>query len=317
MKVLLVDFDSKLPNLALMKLSAWHKLQGDEVGFHVEDPDKIYVSVVFKKNKQFAGGIPLLYPNAEVVYGGSGWDLHKDLPDEIEYIKPDYELYNGMVCERCLNLIEYCKCKMGPIKGDMNYSTGFTTRGCIRNCYFCIVPEKEGMIRINQHPREFWDPSHKKLIMYDNNILALKKWFFEITDWIIEKDLIVDFNQGLDIRLLTPDMAERLNEMRSTHTWKFAFDDMSLKDEVIRGINILKEAGIDTKNHTSFYVYCHDDSMYQDTLDRCNILRENRTCSFVMFNIDKKKSKRITKLQRWANRRWAYWAGGFDPRRSF
>lgn len=288
-KVLLVDVDSKIPNLALMKLSAYHKSKDDEVGFNVGEPDKIYVSVIFKKNRGKVSGMKYLYPNSEIVFGGCGWDLKNKLPDEIEYIKPDYDLYG------------------------VDYSMGFTTRGCIRNCYFCIVPEKEGMIRINQHPREFHNPKFNEMILLDNNILAKPKWFFEVTDWFMDMGLKIDFNQGLDIRLLTKEIAERLHELKGVGTWKFAFDNMNVKKDVLKGIKILKDAGINMKQQTSFYVYCHDNSMFKDALDRCNILRENGCNSFVMFNIDNKdRSKQIKNLQRWANRRWVYWSGPFD-----
>jgi len=288
-KVLLVDVDSKIPNLALMKLSAYHKSKGDEVGFNVNDPDKVYASIIFKKHAISPIMLRLQYPDAEVVIGGCGQDLSLTLPDEVEYIKPDYTLY------------------------DMDYSMGFTTRGCIRNCYFCIVPKKEGMIRINQHPKEFHDERFNKIIMLDNNILAKPNWFFEITDWFIKNDLKIDFNQGMDIRLLTKDIAERLYELKRESTWKFAFDSIESKKEVIRGIDLLKDAGINTKQHLSFYVYCHDNSMFEEALERCNILRERRCNSFVMFNIDNNdRSHHVRNLQRWANRRFAYWRGTFD-----
>jgi len=113
MKVLLVDFDSKIPNLALMKLSAWHKQKGDLVGFDIQDPDQVYVSVVFSKNKSQAAGLTTMFPNSMISFGGPGWDLQNFLPEEIEKIKPDYDLYPS------------------------EYSQGYTTRGCIRKCPFC------------------------------------------------------------------------------------------------------------------------------------------------------------------------------------
>lgn len=124
MKVLLIDMDSTIPNLALMKVSAYHKSKGDEVGFHVYDPDKVYCSIIFKKNKHKADGLRFLYPDAELDIGGSGYDLHKVLPPEIESMTPDYSLYPE----------------------NQSYY-GFTTRGCIRHCPFCIVHDKEGKFR--------------------------------------------------------------------------------------------------------------------------------------------------------------------------
>jgi len=93
MIVLLVDVDSKISNLALMKISAYHKLLGDTVGFGIENPDKVYISCIFKKNAGQAKGIARYYPDAEIDIGGSGVDLKKQLPNEIEMIKPDYDLY--------------------------------------------------------------------------------------------------------------------------------------------------------------------------------------------------------------------------------
>ena len=92
-KVLLIDIDSRIPNLALMKISAYHKAQGDEVGFSVTDPDKVYASVIFKKNRHLVDGLRFYYPDAEIDVGGSGYDLKKILPDEIEAMTPDYSIY--------------------------------------------------------------------------------------------------------------------------------------------------------------------------------------------------------------------------------
>ena len=133
-KVLLIDVDSKIPNLALMKISAYHKFNGDEVGFNVQNPDKVYISCIFSRNRTKAIGIPTLF-RCVCELGGYGIN-DKQLPSEVEHIMPDYDLY------RC------------------DYSFGFTTRGCIRNCDFCIVPKKEGKIKFNADIYEFWDKRH-------------------------------------------------------------------------------------------------------------------------------------------------------------
>ncbi len=75
------------------------------------------------------------------------------------------------------------------LKPSANYSLGFTSRGCPRNCGFCIVHQKEGSFKRWQHPKHFYDESHDKIKLYDNNILADKEWFYEITDWILDMDL--------------------------------------------------------------------------------------------------------------------------------
>ena len=148
MRVKLIDVDSTIPNLALMKLSAYHKAKGDEVGFNIEDPEKVYASIIFKKNRYKADGLRFYYPDAEIDVGGSGYDLYKRIPEEAELLCPDYSLYEGM-----------------------DFDLGFTSRGCDRGCYFCIVTRKEGPYRRAQHPSEFHDPSHKKVMLLDNNIL--------------------------------------------------------------------------------------------------------------------------------------------------
>jgi len=200
-KALLIDVDSVIPNLALMHISTWKKSLGYKVGFNVGDPDEVYASCIFHKNKHLTDGLHFYYPNAKIDVGGGGVDLHKTLPREVDLMMPDYRLYP--------------KC---------DYDLGFTTRGCDRNCYFCIVPKKEGRFHINQHPREFHDPKHKKIVLMDNNILLDKDWFYEVTGWIIEHQMKVDFNQGLDIRLMDRDIAKRIKELKPIDAWHFAFD---------------------------------------------------------------------------------------------
>lgn len=278
MKVLLIDVDSTIPNLALMHISTWRKSLGYETGFNISDPDEVWASVIFKANRHKVDGLRFYYPNAQIDIGGSGYDLRKRLPDEVSRMMPDYSIYP-----------------------ECDYDLGFTTRGCDRGCYFCIVPKKEGRFRINQHPSEFHDPSHRKIVLMDNNILLNKDWFFEVTDWIIENRLKVDFNQGLDIRLMDRDIAKRIRELSPIGKWHFAFDSMDYKDDVIRGIAMLNEAGVSVRNTANWYVYLHNDAAFDDALERCNILRENMALPYIMVNRDSPRTQRMTDLKRWAH----------------
>lgn len=281
-KVLLIDVDSRIPNLALMKLSAWHKARGDEVGFNVTNPTHVYASVVFKKNKHRVDGLRYYYPDAEIMVGGSGYDLAATLPAEVERLAPDYSLYPGL-----------------------DYSMGFTSRGCVRNCYFCIVPGKEGKYRRVQHPREF--VQHDKVKLLDNNWYADRDWFFETSNWLIEHNVAVDVTQGMDIRLLTPEIAAQLKRLRWWRPMHFAFDDMSSKEAVLRGLDILKAEGFDLKHDLNVYVYCHDDTQYDDAVARCRILRSRMVTAYVMCNIDQPRTPRMIQLQRWTARPWIYY----------
>ena len=299
MRILLIDVDSKIPNLALMKISAYHKKLGDEVGFNISDPDKIYASVIFKKNRHLVDGLKFLYPNAEIDIGGSGYDLKKQLPDEIESLPPDYDLYPD--CDRYY---------------------GFTTRGCIRNCSFCIVPKKEGRFRtlyekgidalksitgessysILYHHNKF-----TRIEFLDNNILADKNWFYEICDTLDYLGWLVDFNQGLDIRLVDDLVAEQLHRLYPITCWKFAFDNMNYKDHVIEGIEILKRNGINVRNQVMFYVYVDSDEDFDDALKRCKILKACGTTPYIMLNQDVEHTKRMKDLKRWC-RPWIFWS---------
>jgi len=286
MRILLVDVDSTIPNLALMKISAHHKSIGDDVGFlNTNDPDIVYASVIFTKNKRRTEGLRFLYPDAEIIIGGSGHSLDNHLPDEIEKMRPDYDLYPGI-----------------------DYSLGYTTRGCDRHCYFCIVPQKEGKYYRVQHPMKFYNPNFKKIVFLDNNILLDKAWFFEVMDWCKGNRLSVDFNQGLDIRLLDEDVAKRLAKVNVHAGYRFAYDNSSMAGLVKEKCSLLKSVGINIRSDVQFYVYCDSDQMYDDAVWRCRHLKELNTNPFVQYNIDKNPTKRIQQLRRWANRKQAFWA---------
>ena len=294
MKVLLIDVDSKIPNLALMKISAYHKSIGDEVGFNISQPDKIYASIIFNKNRHAMDGLSMLYPDAEIDIGGGGYDLMKKLPDNIENITPDYSLY-----------------------GDDTIPIGFTTRGCIRKCPFCIVWKKEGKFhRLYDSPSEalnhiIGDNTTGKVILLDNNILADKEWFMALADEIIKRNLKVEFSQGLDIRLLDEEIAQKIAKMKSFSSWKFAFDSMNYKDAVLKGIKMLNDAGFKVRSKALFYVYCNDDESVDDAVERCRILKSNNATAYSMINADVKQTDRMKALKRWT-RPWYFWSCDYD-----
>lgn len=287
MKVKLVDVDSKIPNLALMKLSTYFKENDSEVGFDVEDPDLICASVIYKKNALKLDMIREQYGEKKCDFGGSGYSLTHNLPDEIEFMKPDYDLYPS------------------------EYAQGFTTRGCIRNCNFCIVPTKEGKLVRWQHPREFYDDRFDTIWIMDNNWIADKKHFVETSGWILDHDLKV-LECGFDVRITDEDIVKRISELKFPKGIHFAFDDSSLREIVKEKVVLLKEYGINTRHDVIFYVYCDSPKQVDDAVRRCRILKKLNVNPFVMYNIDRNRTPRVKKLQHWANRRKLFWSCDFE-----
>lgn len=287
MRVKLIDLDSKMPNLALMQLSSMHKSLGDEVGFDVNNPDKVYISCIFKNNAPQAYGVASMYPDAEVDIGGSGIDLTKRTPVSAQKVYPDYSLYPSI-----------------------NYSLGFSSRGCIRKCPFCVVPEKEGKIHKWQHVREFYNPKFRDVYFLDNNMYAIKDWFFENTDFILENNLRMCVPQGFDIRILDEEIAERLSKIKwSNRRITFAFDNMQDEKAVINGIEMLQNAGINTCELIQFFVLTGFNTTFEQDLYRVNLLREKNVGAFVM---QYKKSDLTKMLARYVNRRYTYFKFPFD-----
>ena len=275
MNVLLVDADSHngFPNLALMKLSAWLKeinngnltidlIKGLPDTAPLEPYDKVYVSCIFFQNKERVSQYISQLEYVEI--GGSGWDgeTHLPLPDPIEHIQPDYSLYGT------------------------DFSMGFTSRGCPNNCGFCIVPKKEGPIRDNAPIQEFLDPNHKKLVLLDNNFLASPRWK-ENLEFIIDNDLKINFNQGLDIRLVNEENAQLLSECKYYNwTWKtkslhFAFDDLRHWWQVLDGIDTLREAGI-KPYRLMFYVLIGWNTYPSHDIERVNLLVSQGAVPYIM-----------------------------------
>jgi hypothetical protein len=151
----------------------------------------------------------------------------------------------------------------------------------------------------------------------DNNILCDKEWFFEITSWCMKKSLEINFQSGYDIRLMDLEVAKRIYEMNKFKMLSFAWDNVKDEEHVLETIDLLKEAGFtqnDLRSMMQFYVYVDSDKEFDSGLYRCLKLRELGVNSFLMFNIDNMLTDRVHKLQRWADRRSAYWSDSPESR---
>ena len=270
MKIGLIDIDSVIPNLALMKLSAYHKSKGDQVEWWKgilfnKQYDKVYASKVFDFSK-----LPYDLPkNVEI--GGSGYDLKKKLPSEIECEKPDYLIYP-----------------------DCNYSIGFVTRGCIRDCEFCIVPKKEGKVEQVNLIERIWR-GKGNLILLDNNILTRFDLFKKVLEFCKDKNIKVDFNQGLDCRLINEEKAEFINQYRKyILEIRFAFDNLDYRDAVEKTSKLVKGGNF-------WYVYC--DENIESALERLLILKRLKQRTYLMRNnrITGKGFHKYTVLSKWAS----------------
>lgn len=283
-RVGLLQVDGKKPNLALMQISSWLKNKGAIIELYANEFTPVDV-VVASKIFTFSPDYAYFPDNIPVIKGGSGVDLKNNLPEEVQSVCPDYNMFPCSV-----------KNRKGEKIGD--YALGFTTRGCVRNCPFCVVPEKEGGIREVGDIYSFWrGQSH--LMLLDNNLTAMPEKFTKTCLQLIKERVYVDFNQGLDIRLITKEMAELLAKVRRWKQIHFAFDDVRLESHVKRGIKLLKDAGIHP-NRLTFYVLIGFNSTMQEDMYRIELLQSLGVNPYTMpFN---PKDAYQNALTRWTAR---------------
>lgn len=286
MRVGLIDVDGhNFPNLPLMKISAYHKSRGDSVEWY--EPlfsghmDKVYMSKVFT----FTPDYPYCINANEVIKGGTGYsypDGGEELPEEIEHIYPDYQLYKDTF-------------------PDTAY--GFLTRGCPRGCDFCIVGKKEGRCaRKVADLSEFWN-GQKNIVLLDANMFACKEWK-DLSVQLIESGAWVDFSQGCDIRLMTDEKAEYIKHMKIKQV-HFAWDRYEDKEKIVPQFKRFKEITQWDYRKLGVYVLCNFNTTFEQDLDRVYTLRELGYNPYVMlYEKDKLPAKhRLKLLQRWVNNR--------------
>ena len=299
MKIGLIDVDnmakkkSKFPNLALMKLSAWHKAQGDNVEWWngLIHYDRVYMSKVFSDS--YVPDLEYAIDADEVITGGSGYcidlingkeeyNTSKDsvLPDEIEHIYPDYDLYPTLT-------------------KDTAY--GFLTRGCPRGCHFCIVGNKEGRRSRKVADLSEWWKGQKNIVLMDANIIAYKG-HMELLRQLKDSKAKVDINQGIDARLLNEDNIRAINEinLKEIH---FAWDYMKETKAVLKGLELYARLA-KRKPHGHYgavYVLANYDTTMEENLYRIYTLRDMGFSPYVMLYNKPSAAKELRHLQRWCN----------------
>ena len=311
MRILLIDFDGKLPNLALMKLSSWHKAQGDEVYLNsCEKPDKVYISTLFTWNRPKVEKLLQVYPDAEV--GGTGWDfiaendkwkgVSHDLPPEIEAMKPDYDLYTVMdIYERIKRGIGTKAGKMAKAKTIANAGIGLSSRGCIRDCcWYCIVRIKEGAFHQVAEISDLLNSRSNVLILLDNNLTADPDVIEKLHE-IRDRGLTVDISQGIDIRLVTPEIAQASSEVKHFRSLHYAWDLMEFERQVREGIGILS-ASVKKWRHMCFMLTCYNTTFEEDVY-RFRRIREMNIDPYVMPYNKAYPSEKHHHFARWVNGR--------------
>ena len=291
-----VDGGKSFPNLALMKISAWHKAQGDDVSWYNpfdEWYDDVYLSKVFSFTPDYDYCI-----NASNIHrGGTGYciDLvdgkevfHKErdheLPYEVEHIYPDYSLYPHLTKDTAF---------------------GFLTRGCPRGCSFCIVAGKEGRCsRKVADLSEFWH-GQKKIVLCDPNILACPDWKDLLTQ-LRDSHAVIDINQGLDIRMITPEKMDLLNQIKIKQI-HFAWDRYQDKDIILPKFKMFSE--LSRMHHMKdiiVYTIVNFDTTLEQDLERIYTLREMGFWAYVMVYDKEDCEKVYNDLQRWVNNRFVF-----------
>ena len=288
------------PNLCTMKISAYHKAKGDRTELYDDTHtyDLIYASKVFTESKEPDFG------DTPVIRGGSGYDLHNKLPDEIEHIYPDYSLYP-----------------------DFKAALGVLTRGCPRLNHaqsrggFCITPDKDGCkTRKVADLSEFWN-GQKEIYLLDQNLLAAPERK-ELLQQLIDSKARIYFDGGMDVRLMNDEIIEMSKKLR-VKDWHFAWDDP--RENLESKFKMIVEKGLVKKDSCGVYVLTNFWSSIEQDLHRIYTLRKYGFVPYVMiydkqkfvdekgrwkkgveniFTLDQLRHFKICQhLQRWCNNR--------------
>lgn len=274
MRIGLIDVDGKhFPNLALMKLSAWHKANGDsvEMALPLSRYDRVYASKVFS----FSHDIDYLPMTDDLRRGGTGYDMASMLPDDVEHIRPDYSLY-----------------------GVRDTAYGFLTRGCPRGCKFCIVAAKEGRASCKVADLSEWWSGEKNIVLMDPNILASPDCV-DLLGQLAQSGAFVDVNQGFDVRLLNDSNVPLIQSMRVKRI-HFAWDgNEDLTEQFVQASGYFSKQI--RAHRVTVYVLVNFDTSIEWDLYRINTLSRLGFDPFVMVYDKINAPKVIRKLARWCN----------------
>lgn len=297
-----VDGHSNYPNLALMKISAFHKANGDNVEWYTpfaEKYDIVYMAKVFT----FTNDYMFVFNNADcVVRGGTGYDYRTVLPTQIDRMQPDYTIYPHI---------------------DRHTAYGFLTRGCPNKCKWCVVPKKEGNIYPYMDVDDIAIDNRHNLVLMDNNILAAGDYAMEQFEKIINSRYRVDFNQGLDARLVDDEAAKMLAKMRWISSIRFGCDTPTQIVEVEKAISLIDQYSANPKHYFLYTIITKD---MNESYERISHFRRNKRIRVQAQPYrDLDNSKQVLPqwqkdMARWANRKEIFKTVDFKdyvPRKGF
>lgn len=306
----LVDVDGKrtIPNLALCKIARYHKEKGDEVewAWALKHYDVIYKSKVFN----FTPDDGIAWNADVIIKGGTGYDIESRLPSEIDRLQPDYSIYANV---------------------HSNVAYGFLTRGCPNKCAWCVVPEKEGSVYPYMDIEDIAIEGRTNIVLFDNNILALKDYAVSQFKKIILKGYKIDFNQAMDARLVTSDIAPILAQIKWIHNRiRFGCDTPQQIKHCRAAIDLLDCAGYKGEYFiytmlTDNIIECYERTnyWYEYNRERC---QQHKSCILIHCQPyrDPHKLNRVPQWQkdmsRWSNRKEIYNLcsfADFQPRKGF